>query len=997
MESRSTLKFFLFIFMALTSLVMAAQQPGASVHGVVTDPDGAVIPGATVTLAPAHGKTFTAQSGNDGGYTVPGVTPGAYTMTVTMNGFATFVKEGVRVPAGQLALDIKMALQVESQEVQVTAQSQQVSVDQDSNASSTTIKGKDLEALSDDPDELSSELSALAGPASGPNGGQIYVDGFTGGQLPPKSSIREIRINQNPFSAQYDKLGYGRVEVFTKPGTDKFHGNYSIQGGDKSFNTSNPFLGNTNQQPDYHTVFMIGSINGPINRFSSFSVGGSHRNIQDNSIVNPGGYYATSADSATPCAPGQQGCTYFNSYPESARAVPHPQSRSDISPRVDFALGEKNTLTVRYQYYVNGQQNAGVGNTNLPEAGYNTEATEHTIQISDTQIVSAKVINETRFEWQRDNSTQDPLSTTPTLSISGVFTSGGSSQGTQHSTATHIELQNYTSIALEHHFIRLGGRLRTTGEDALSTQGANGTFTYTNLLDPCTDSSISDKAGAGCNTNITPVTCDTRNSTVSSYQCGIPYKYSVVQINQPTIHARLTDAGFYAEDDWKARQNLTISFGMRYEAQNAINSAHDIAPRVSFAWGIPRGKGKSPVTVVRGGYGIFYDRFTLDNYLNTLQLNGTSQVSSTFIGTNNSGLPNCGPQDTTGCGSGSGAATRGTIYSFGNGIRSSYTLQSAIGLDQQLGRAATVSVNYLNARGVHEYLTRNFFDPNTQTTPYNYQFQSGGVYRQNQLMFNGNARLRMINLFGFYALSWADANTSGATFFPTSNTDTRVDYGRATFARRQFGVIGGSMQFRYGITASPFLLAQAGTPYNIITGADPFGTGILNQRPFFANGDRGNCFNAADFSATQTGGLTPVPINYCTGPANASFNLRLAKIFGFGERTGPPPSSGGSGQSGQGRRNGGGGGGGRSGGGGGGRGGGGMGGGPMGMGGGNSGHKYTFTIGAQAMNLFNMVPYGTPTSSLNSPRFGQFTTLATGPFSSQTAVRRITLQASFNF
>jgi len=992
MEFRRTLKLFLFLLIALTSLGMGAQQPaGTSVHGVVTDPDGAVIPGATVTLTPAHGKAFTAQSRNDGAYTVSGVTPGTYATTVTMNGFATFVRQGVRVTAGQsLALDVKMALQVESQEIQVTAQNQQVSVDQDSNASSTTIKGKDLEALSDDPDELSSELSALAGPAAGPNGGQIYVDGFTGGQLPPKSSIREIRINQNPFSAQYDKLGYGRVEVFTKPGTDKFHGNYSIQGGDKSFNTSNPFLGQSNNQPDYHTIFMIGSISGPINRFSSFTVGGSHRNIEDNSIVNPGGYYATSADATSPCAPGQQGCTYFNSYPEAARAVPHPQSRSDLSPRIDLALGDKNTMTVRYQYYVNGQQNAGVGNTTLPDAGYNTESTEHTIQISDTQIVSAKVINETRFEWQRDQTTQDPLSAAPALSISGVFTTGGSSLGTQHSTATHIEAQNYTSIALEHHFIRLGGRLRTTGEDVLSTQGSNGTFTYTNLLDPCTDPGVSDKQKAGCNTQIAPVTCDAANNTVSSYQCGIPYKYSVVQINKPTIHARLTDVGLYAEDDWKARQNLTISFGMRYEAQNAINSAHDIAPRVSFAWGIPRGKGKSPITVIRGGYGIFYDRFTLDNYVNTLQLNGTAQVSSTFIGTNNVGLPGCGPDNISACGTSS--ASRGTIYSFGNGMRSSYTLQTAVGVDQQLGRVGTISVNYLNARGLHEYLTRNFFDANTSDTPYNYQFQSGGVYRQNQLMFNGNARLSGINLFGFYALSWADANTSGATFFPTSNTDTHVDYGRATFARRQFGVIGGSMQFRYGITASPFLIAQAGTPYNIITGADPLGTGILNQRPFFANGDHGNCFNASDFSATQNGGLTPVPINYCTGPANATINLRLAKVFGFGERTGPPPSTGG-----QGRRNGGSpGSGGRSGGGG--RGGsGGFGGGPMGMGGGNSGHRYTFTLGAQAMNLFNMVPYGTPTSSLNSPRFGQFTTLATQPFSSQTAVRRITLQASFNF
>ena len=103
--------------------------------------------------------------------------------------------------------------------MQVQAEANTVSTSPESNANAVVIKGSDLNALSDDPDELQNELEALAGPAAGPNGGQIYIDGFTGGQLPPKSSIREIRINQNPFSAEYDRLGYGRIEIFTKPGT----------------------------------------------------------------------------------------------------------------------------------------------------------------------------------------------------------------------------------------------------------------------------------------------------------------------------------------------------------------------------------------------------------------------------------------------------------------------------------------------------------------------------------------------------------------------------------------------------------------------------------------------------------------------------------------------------------------------------------------------------------------------------------------------------------
>jgi hypothetical protein len=982
MSFRSTFKFVLLLWIALAPMVSKAQQGGATLHGTVADPDNAVIPGATVTLTPTSGKALTTQSQSDGTYTLRGVPAGTYSMTVTMEGFATFVKQGVRVAAGQsLAIDAKMAIQAQSQEVQVTAQSAQVSVDQDNNASSTVIKGKDLDALSDDPDELSSELSALAGPAAGPNGGQIYVDGFTGGQLPPKSSIREIRINQNPFSAQYDKLGYGRVEVFTKPGTDKYHGNYSVQGGDKSFNTSNPFLGASNTQPGYYTLFMIGSVSGPLSHTASFTVGGSHRTIIDNNIVNPSGFYATSADATTPCPPHTLTCFFFPSIPESARAVTHPQTRSDISPRVDLALGEKNTLTIRYQYYVNGSQNNGIGNTNLSTVGYNSESTEHTVQISDTQILSSRVINETRFEYQRDYSAQDPLDTTATLSVQGIFTSGGSSQGTLRSTANHIEVQNYTSVALEKNFIRFGGRLRTTGESLTSTAGQNGTFTYSFLLDPCTDPNPSIKKPSNCVAGIT-TPCAQVNAGISSYQCGLPGQFNVTTINKPTVHGRLTDVGLYLEDDWKAKSNLTISFGLRYEAQNVISSAHDLAPRVSFAYGVPRGGGKSTTTVIRGGYGIFYDRFTLGDFLTTQQLDGTTQVKTTYI---NPGIT-CTPTNPAGCGT--SVASRATTYRLGNGLRSSYTLQSAIGVDQQLGRAATVSVNYLNARGVHQYLSRNP-DYADVSVPFDYQFQSGGVYHENQLLINMNARLKKVTLFGFYALNFANANTSGSGFFPTNNFDTRVDYGRATFAKTNLGVFGGSLQLPYKFMASPFMIAQSGTPYNLTTGLDPLGTSIYNQRPYFANGDSGSCRVSSDFSSTQTGNLTPVPINYCAGPANFTLNLRLNRTFGFGPRTGAATAGG------QGGDRGGPGGLGRGGPGGGGRGPGG--GGPMGMGGANSGHRYNVTFGAQAFNIFNVIPYGTPTSTLSSPRFGEFTTLATGPFSSATAVRRITLQAAFNF
>jgi hypothetical protein len=285
------------------------------VHGTVLDPDQALIPGATVTLTSGSGKTQTTPSKSDGTYTFRAV-PGTYTLTVSAPGFAPFVKAGVAVTAGaNVDAEVSMALADATQVVNVTTDTVQLSVDPESNASSTVITGDALNALSDDPDELATELAALAGPSAGPNGGQIYIDGFTGGQLPPKSSILAIRINSNPFSAQYDQLGYGRIEILTKPGTDKFHGSGSFQFQDKFLNTSDPFLGATNNQPDYHTLFGLASVTGPIKTGMSFTLSGSYRDTQNNSVINPTAIYATSATSTAMCQPGLTTLGTCSSYP----------------------------------------------------------------------------------------------------------------------------------------------------------------------------------------------------------------------------------------------------------------------------------------------------------------------------------------------------------------------------------------------------------------------------------------------------------------------------------------------------------------------------------------------------------------------------------------------------------------------------------------------------------------------------------------------------------
>jgi hypothetical protein len=934
----------------------AGVQAGKTrLHGEVTDPDGALIPGATVTLT-GNGPAVKATSGSDGSYSAL-VTPGTYTVTFTMPGFATYTATGIAIGAANgMTLNAKMQIGVQSQVITVNSNSVQLSVDPDSNASAVVLTGKDLDALSDDPDELSDELSALAGPAAGPNGGQIYVDGFTGGQLPPKSSIREIRINQNPFSAEYDELGYGRVEVFTKPGTDKIHGNFQVNGNPSQFNSGNPLA--TGQQPPYHTIFGFGNLTGPLSKSMSYNIGGSYRDIESDEFTNAFIPVAT-AGSTTICAPGDGSCmevpyqvsTYF------------PQKRGDVSPRLDLSLGAKNVLTTRYHYVSNSAKNDGVNNLNLPSTAYDQSTLSNILQMSDTQTWNSHVITETRFEYEREHASVTPASTAPSVGVSGSFTGGGfASQGSSDH-QDHYEVQSYNSIQLKKNFIRFGGRLRATREAEDTENLTNGSFTY---------------------------------ATMANYYAGTPNQFRITVVNNHKIGETLADLGLYAETDWKARQNLTVTYGLRYETQNHLPDHHDIAPRVAFSYGLFSGKG-APKTVVRGGFGMFYTRFAQTEVQTTQEQNGINTTAYTVTNPGTS----CTPSATNliaACGATSDAQT---TYTAAPNLRSPYIVEFAVGADQQVGKNGTISVNYLHSQGVHQFATQNigynFDDPEASTAQY--QFFSEGVFKQNQLIVHGRVQTsKAISLFGYYSLNSAHGDTSGATFDITTPGNIAADYGRTTFDVKNRIFLAGSITLPKFIQVSPFFLAQSGTPYNITTGNDDNFDTFFNSRPYLVpastvtptTGDNVKTIAGCGTFAQpgyQPGGAGIVPINYCTGPSLYTFNMRLTKTFGFGGSTRPNGGGNGGPGGGPGGDHGG-------------HGdhGGGHGGGPGGFGGGAStGRRYNLAFGVQVQNLFNNKDLSTPQGVLSSQNFGQSTQIYGQPYTTTSALRRITLQTSFTF
>ena len=231
------------LILVLCAVAAVAQQANGTLKGKVADEFGAVIVGATVKAIDANGvEKKTATTNADGAFTLSGLAPGKYTVVVTAVGFAAYEHPELELAARQTEqLEIVLKVTIEQQNVTITNDTAGVNTEPESNVGAIVLKGADLESLPEDPEDLAAALQALAGPSAGPNGGQIYVDGFTGGRLPALSSIREIRINSNPYSAEYDRPGFGRTEILTKPGTERFQGEAFFSFNTQALTSRNPF------------------------------------------------------------------------------------------------------------------------------------------------------------------------------------------------------------------------------------------------------------------------------------------------------------------------------------------------------------------------------------------------------------------------------------------------------------------------------------------------------------------------------------------------------------------------------------------------------------------------------------------------------------------------------------------------------------------------------------------------------------------------------------
>ena len=892
------------LIIAVIAFAAVAQQNRASLRGLITDELGAAIVGATVIITDANSQSKTTVTNDEGVYTFNGLALGKYTIQAAAKGFASSGSTEVELKSARQSQDLTLKVTIEEQRVTVAGETP-VSTDSTANANQTVISGKDLDALPDDPDELAAALQALAGPSMGPNGGQIFIDGFSGGSLPSKSSIREIRINQNPFAAENDQPS-GRIDVFTKPGTDKLRGSASLSFNDESLNSRNPFAA-------HRTSFQVrqfgGNLSGPLVKDkASYFVDFERREINDNALIT-----ATILDS---------NLNRLN----IGEGIVTPARFVNFSPRVDYALNSSNTLVARYSYNHGNLQNLGVGGFALPERGFTNRFTSHNLQLTETAVLNPTTINETRFQFTRSRTENLGNTSKPGLFVSGSFSGGDSGVGHFINTDQRWELNNFTAIQKGQHAYKIGGRLRGVHIDNSNPSNFGGQYVFTGGAAPQLDASNNPIAGAA------PILVDSLeryrrtlllqrqgfSGTDIRARGGGAAQFSI-NTGNPEASVSQYDFSIYAQDDWRVRPNITFSYGLRYEYQTNIHSPLNFAPRAAVAWSPgAANSAHPPKMVIRAGGGVFYNRFSENQTLQARRFNGVNQQSFLLRETalyNSSGQlvpPVASPLDSfpnvpalTGA-----TVARQVTWRVAPDLRTPTVYGGGVQVERQLPYKFTMFAGVFVLQIQHVIRVRDLNAPLpgsiTTANPGGlrplgnigdvYQTESSARYNQNQIFVGFNNRFnRSISFFGNFSISHThnDADGQGSRNFPANPYDFHGEYSRAGFDIRRRFAFGGTWNLPWwGVSLNPFILASSGPPFNIITGADTNGDGQFSERPSFAPAGVACtgparpvnvvCTRFGNFNLQPAAGEQLIPRNFGEAPGYFAVNLSISKTWTFG-------------------------------------------------------------------------------------------------------------------
>ncbi len=749
-----------------------ANHASNAISGDVRDPSGAAIVGARLTVAAGDG-TIAAEIMTDGRGTfrLDKLAAGEYRLTVRKEGFR---EVGLNVSlTGKFFLPVRIILPiaVANQEIAVQGNETvpQVGLEMAQNQNSNTVDRSALDRVPVfDQDYVATVSRFLDDSSIGTNGVTLVVNGVeANGPGVSASAVKEVRINQNPYSALFSRPGRARLEITTNEGTSTFHGSLNFMFRDAFFDARNSFASN---KPPEQRRYYEGSLTGPVGKSkkTTFLLSLDRDEDDRQSIVQ---------------AEGVDGLISEN--------VAAPMRHFFGSGRIFHNLENGDQFWIGYSYEKQTMKNQNVGGTVLAEAGTDTETQEHEVNVNYLHLFSARWLNQLRFLVGHNETPTTSLNADPQIIVSGAFTGGGAQADTLR-TEFHFDGTDVVSHVSGKHSLKFGidvPDISRRGMDDFTNRA--GTYTFGSLAD---------------------------------YEARQASTYLVQRGQGHLVFVERVVSGFI-EDNIRVLPGLSLSIGMRYYWQNYFHDdPNNLAPRIGFAFA-PDHHGK---TVIRGGAGMFYDRTGPRPIADLLHLNGSNLLrfivenpefpvaQSSLIGIPTSLVvldPNAHIPYTV-------------QYSLG--VERQITQKSTFSATYVGSRGIDLfrSID-TNAPPPPSYAARPNPNIGQERSIHSQGYQKSNAF---ELTYRGRASKYFDGQLQ-YTLSKTYNNTSGVTYFPGDSYDPRADWARAdTDRRHKFDMLGSAQPTRF-FTLGAALSRYSGKPVNITTGGDNNHDGINNDRP----------------------------------------------------------------------------------------------------------------------------------------------------------------------
>jgi len=806
--------FAFFTFAPLVALACTtatpAPPPSPGLHGVVAASNGNGIANAEVDLMDATGATVGKfQTADDGTFQVTAPHPGSYTLVVSANGFKTAQSTVTISVAGASAVStqaavklaapthIVMAVAPTATNIVVNAETNVDMSSTDENRDSSVLTALDLKALPIFDNDFVSAMGAFLDSDDASTGGSgLMVDGVEANRVTVSASaVREVQINQDPYSARYYYPGRGQMEILTKSAADAYHGEFNFYFRDSAMNAQNALAPS---KPFEQRRIYEGSTTGPIphSKNSGFLVSFNRAEEDLDSVISA---------TVVPTLSNPTGAYSAN--------VAAPTRDTEFSVRGSHQFGNTSAYA-QYSYQEWTGQNQGVGGQTLASAGSNGRFHEDDFVAHADSAISASTLNQISLVAEHDGSRNENVDEAPRISIPGYFLSG-SAQNDSFGTEYNARLSDTVTWTRGRNLVKYGINIphidRRAFDDETNELGSY-TFGPTVAADGVT----------------------VLQTSLQNYTANLPSAYSQNTGDTHFIYHQ-QEMGAFVQDQIKVNNRFSINPGLRYDWQNFLAERRlGFSPRLSFAWVVDQ----DSKLIVRGGGGIYYDR-TGGGALLDLERYSNARRRSIVFSLDPASLPQTGCVPITEC-EAIGAQPPNIVELAAN-AKIPYQIHYGISIERQLGGKATGTFSVYSMRGIDMFRS---IDVNAPTPESGYtvrpnpeygrirEMQPGGFYVGNgfDISYRGQWN-KYFTGFGRYTWSHYEANTGGMWWYPQNQYDPSNEWSDSNWDRRQRVGMYAIFDQKSLLNLSAGIFANSGSPWTVLTGTDPYGDGLFNARP----------------------------------------------------------------------------------------------------------------------------------------------------------------------